>query len=152
VLEEACNPHGRLRPKKCKKNALCFPSKLTTEDHWYLERFLGFSDELKQAYDLKELFAAWLIKAQENSQEFILQTKELLNNFYKLVEETNIPEFLKTIKTLKNWQVEILNSFAYNYSNGFLEAINNLTKVIKRNAFGFRSLKRFRAKILFTYI
>ncbi|WP_211237433.1 transposase, partial [Paucisalibacillus globulus] len=30
----------------------------------------------------------------------------------------------------------------------FLEGINNTTKVLKRNAYGFRNFKRFRAKIL----
>jgi transposase len=72
--------------KKCKKMRNVFhrnSSKLTTEDHWYLEHYLGFSDELKQAYDLKESFAIWFIKSKENGQEFILQTKELLNNFYR---------------------------------------------------------------------
>ena len=43
-------------------------------------------------------------------------------------------------KTLINWQTEIMNSVVFNYSNGFLEGINNLTKEIKRNAFGYRSL------------
>ncbi|MBB5179276.1 transposase [Planomicrobium koreense] len=45
----------------------------------------------------------------------------------------------------------MLNSFAFPYSNGFLEGINNLTKVIKRNAFGFRNFERARAKILLTH-
>ncbi|TYS40016.1 transposase, partial [Bacillus infantis] len=67
------------------------------------------------------------------------------------VAQAGIPEFMKAAKTIKNWQIEILNSFSYNYSNGFLEGLNNLTKVMKRNAFGFRSFKRFRAKILLTH-
>ena len=45
-------------------------------------------------------------------------------------------------------QVEILNSFSFGYSNGFLEGINNKTKVMKRNAYGFRRFDHFRAKIL----
>jgi len=48
------------------------------------------------------------------------------------------PSVFKAIRTLKNWQVEVLNSFVFNYSNGFLEGINNKTKVMKRNAYGFR--------------
>jgi transposase len=125
--------------------------KLTEDDRWYLKRYLGFSDELKRAYELKELFVKWFHQAKENGPEKIHQTKELLIRFYKEAEQENIPEFLTAIKTLQNWQVEVLNSFAYNYSNGFLEGINNLTKVMKRNAFGFRSFKRFRAKILLTH-
>ena len=41
----------------------------------------------------------------------------------------------------KNLQVEILNSYAFGYSNGFLEGINNTSKVIKRHAFGYEHLK-----------
>ncbi|RND00744.1 transposase, partial [Lysinibacillus halotolerans] len=33
-------------------------------------------------------------------------------------------------------------------SNGFLEGINNKSKVLKRNAYGFRSYEHFKAKIL----
>jgi transposase len=140
--------------KKCKKMRYVFhrkSEKLTEDDRWYLKRYLGFSDELKRAYELKELFVKWFHQAKENGPEKIHQTKELLIRFYKEAEQENIPEFLTVIKTLQNWQVEVLNSFAYNYSNGFLEGINNLTKVMKRNAFGFRSFKRFRAKILLTH-
>lgn len=32
--------------------------------------------------------------------------------------------------------------------NGFIEGINNQTKVIKRNAFGFKRFDRFRLKTL----
>lgn len=140
--------------KRCKRMRYVFhrnSSKLTEEDQWYLNRYLGFSEELKLAYDLKETFSKWFNQAKENGQEYILQTKELLKEFYRRVEQADIPEFKKAIKTLQNWQVEILNSFTFNYSNGFLEGINNLTKVMKRNAFGFRSFKRFRAKILLSH-
>ncbi len=62
------------------------------------------------------------------------EVKRRLEAFFRKVEETTIPAFLKAIRTFKNWQVEILNSFSFNYSNGFLEGINNKTKVMKRNA------------------
>jgi transposase len=68
--------------------------------------------------------------------------------YYRKVEEANIPAFLKAIRTFKNWQVEILNSFSFKYSNGFLEGINNKTKVMKRNAYGFRRFDHFKAEIL----
>ncbi|MGN7943301.1 ISL3 family transposase [Virgibacillus sp. 6R] len=140
--------------KKCKKMRHVFhkhSEKLTEEDKWYLKRYLGFSKELKTAYELKEAFSNWFVQAKENGLGNILKTKTSLIDFYRKVEQANIPEFKKAIKTLQNWQIEIVNSFAYNFTNGFLEGINNLTKVMKRNAFGFRSFKRFRAKILLTH-
>ncbi|QHE61035.1 ISL3 family transposase [Rossellomorea vietnamensis] len=140
--------------KKCKKMRHVFykkSCKLTEDNRWYLQRYLDMSPELKQAYELKELFCHWFDEAKQNGEEKIHQTKNDLYSFYKAIDEAGIPEFQKAAQTLKNWQIEILNSFMYNYSNGFLEGINNLTKVMKRNAFGFRSFTRFRAKILLTH-
>ncbi|MDF1509166.1 transposase, partial [Robertmurraya sp. DFI.2.37] len=37
--------------------------KLTEDDRWYLERYLGFSNELRKAYHLKEWFSQWFKKA-----------------------------------------------------------------------------------------
>ena len=53
--------------------------------------------------------------------------------------------------TLKRWQTEILNSFVYGYTNGFVEELNNKTKVIKRATYGFRSFEHFRAKVLLNH-
>ncbi|MDF1512142.1 transposase, partial [Robertmurraya sp. DFI.2.37] len=87
--------------------------KLTEDDRWYLERYLGFSNELRKAYHLKEWFSQWFKKAKENGVSLISETKESLKEFYRRVEKANIPEFKKAIRTLQNWQIEILNSFAY---------------------------------------
>ncbi|MFE7065215.1 ISL3 family transposase [Sutcliffiella sp. NPDC057660] len=140
--------------KKCKRMRHVFykrSNKLTEDDKWYLRRYLDLSPELQKAYELKEQFCLWFDEAKQNGEKDILQTKNALHGFYELVNQADIPEFAKAVQTIKNWQIEILNSFSYNYSNGFLEGINNLTKVMKRNAFGFRSFKRFRAKILLTH-
>ncbi|MBM7715179.1 transposase [Bacillus thermophilus] len=32
-------------------------------------------------------------------------------DFYRKVEQDGIPEFEKAIRTFKNWQTEVLNSF-----------------------------------------
>jgi transposase len=140
--------------KKCKKMRHVFYKKscnLTEDNRWYLQRYLDMSPELKKAYELKELFCRWFNEAKQSGEENIHQTKKDLYALYKAIDEAGIPEFKRAAQTLKNWQIEILNSFSYNYSNGFLEGINNLTKVMKRNAFGFRSFLRFRAKILLTH-
>lgn len=120
--------------------------KLTEKNRWYLNRYLGMSDELKKAHELKEAYCEWFDWAK--STEDVAEVKRRLEVFYRKVGEAQIPAFIKAIKTLKNWQVEILNSFSFNYSNGFLEGINNKTKVMKRNAYGFRRFDHFKAKIL----
>src|SRR5699024_5573100 len=68
----------------------------------------------------------------------LMRIKQRLYQFYELVNDSGIKEFQKAIETFKNWQKEILSSFAFDLHNGYIEGINNQTKVIKRNAFGFR--------------
>ncbi|WP_082688006.1 transposase [Bacillus coahuilensis] len=52
--------------------------KLTEEDRWYLNRYLGLSNELKVAYELKEAFSQWFNEAKENGQGSILQTTKFI--------------------------------------------------------------------------
>lgn len=137
--------------KKCKRMKHIFhkeKSRLNEEEKWYLERYLKMSDELRTAYELKEKYKEWFENAKKIGKDKIVEVKEGLKAFYQQVEASGITELKKAIETFRNWQTEILNSFVYGYSNGFLEGINNTSKVIKRNAYGFRSFKRFRAKIL----
>ena len=102
----------------------------------------------KKAYELKERYQVWFNRAKEIGQEKIKEVKKELEAFYQVVEESGIPEMKQAIETFRNWQVEIMNSFVYGHSNGFLEGINNTTKVIKRNGYGYKNFKRFRARIL----
>jgi transposase len=135
--------------KKCKRMRHVLykrSEKLTATNRWYLERYLGMSEELKKAYELKEAYCEWFDWAK--TTEDVAEVKRRLEAFYRKVEAAKVPAFLKAIQTLKNWQVEILNSFIFPYSNGFLEGINNKTKVMKRNAYGFRRFDHFKAKIL----
>lgn len=150
-VQQEFHPFDR---KKCKKKRYIFykPGEcLSDKERWYLNRYLNESEELRKAYELKEAYCQWFQRAKEIGETNIGLVKKELKNFYRMVEESGIPEMLKAIRTFKNWQVEILNSFVYKYSNGFLEGINNLTKVIKRNAYGYKNFKRFRAKILLTH-
>lgn len=135
--------------KKCKRMRHVLykrSEKLTDKHRWYLNRYLSMSDELKTAYELKEAYYEWFDWAKTTDD--VVEVKRRLQDFYRKVEQAQIPAFLKAIQTLKNWQVEILNSFSFKYSTGFLEGINNKTKVMKRNAYGFKRFDHFRAKIL----
>lgn len=150
-IQKEFHPFDR---KKCKRMKHIFHKaydNLSDKERWYLKRYLNESEELKRAYALKESYRKWFLRAKKYGETNIKKVKQELKEFYYRVEESGIPEMMKAIETFKNWQVEILNSFVYNLSNGFLEGINNSTKVIKRNAYGFRCFKRFRAKILLNH-
>jgi transposase len=53
-----------------------------------------------------------------------------------------------SVKTLKEYLPYIKNTLSNTYHNGFVEGNNNFIKVLKRIAFGFRSFRRFKARIM----
>ena len=76
-------------------------------------------------------------------------------NEYHLVEATlseqhsNISEYMKTsTKILKSYLPHIKKTLSTPYHNGFVEGNNNFIKVLKRIAFGLRSSRRFKARIM----
>ena len=64
------------------------------------------------------------------------------------VSSCEINEFDECVKTIRNWEKYILNSFTCEYTNGYKEGVNNKIKVLKRNAYGVNNFKRFRNRIL----
>lgn len=77
------------------------------------------SPKLKLAYELKEHYNRWFEKAKTDGLQGMSDLKEGLYEFDRTVEKSRIPKFIRAIKTFKNWQKETLNSFAFNYLNGF---------------------------------
>mgnify|MGYP002514386330 CR=1 FL=1 len=57
----------------------------------------------------------------------------------------------KARRTIRKHFDEIINSFIYGFSNGPIEGSNNKIKAIKRTAYGFRSFKNFRLRILISF-
>ncbi|EGU71265.1 hypothetical protein HMPREF9959_0004, partial [Streptococcus mitis SK569] len=57
------------------------------------------------------------------------------------------PLFQTVFKTFLKEKEKIVNALQLPYSNAKLEATNNLIKLIKRNAFGFRNFENFKKRI-----
>ena len=62
--------------------------------------------------------------------------------------ETKFKSFQTILKTFLKEKNKIINALELPYSNAKLKAINNLIKVIKRNAFSFRNFDNFKSRIL----
>ena len=72
------------------------------------------------------------------------QLERVLNN-----KNDKISSYMKkSIKTLKGYLPYIKNTLSNPYHNGFVEGNNNFIKVLKRIAFGLRSFRRFKARIM----
>ena len=73
------------------------------------------------------------------------------NKFKQSLSNINpkVSSYMKTsIKTIIEFLPFIKNTFENEYHNGFIEGNNNFIKVLKRIAFGFRSFRRFKARIM----
>ena len=95
------------------------------------ENLLAYSQELREHYDLYQLLL------------FHFQEKQA-DHLFELIEETIScinPIFQTVFKTFLKDKGKIINALEPPYSNAKLEATNNLIKIIKRNAFGFRNFK-----------
>ncbi|MDT6031859.1 ISL3 family transposase [Streptococcus pneumoniae] len=102
-----------------------------------LDKLLTYSEDLKHHYQLYQLLL------------FHFQNKEP-EKFFGLIED-NLkqvhPLFQTVFKTFLKDKEKIVNALQLPYSNAKLEATNNLIKLIKRNAFGFRNFENFKKRI-----
>ncbi len=102
-----------------------------------LDKLLSYSEDLKHHCDLYQILL------------FHFQNKEL-EKFFGLIED-NLkqihPLFQTVFKTFFQNKDKIINALQLPYSNAKLEATNNLIKLIKRNAFGFRNFENFKKRI-----
>lgn len=118
------------------KKYVCFNHLITQSD--VVNYLINLNEELKQTY----------LIYQEILYSF---KKKDFNHLRKTLNSINpsVSSYMKTsIKTLIEFLPYIKNTFENSYHNGFIEGNNNFIKVIKRIAFGFRSFRRFKARIM----
>lgn len=94
-------------------------------------------------YQLKEDLRLWYDHFPDPEQavrwldQWIPQAQDLKN------------QYLDTfIATLQRWRPKILNFFYKGITNGLVEGINNVLKLILRRAFGYANFDHFRLRAL----
>ena len=101
---------------------------------------LTFDRKLKDTYDCYQC-----LREDIEKRDFDLFTFHL--NYFK----DKVSDRMKTsIATCFNYLEYIKKSFAFDYSNGAIEGINNYIKVLKRIAFGYRNFANFSTRIFIT--
>ncbi len=114
----------------------CFDNLMTQSD--VVNYLINTNDKLKETYEVYQN----ILYALKHNNYLYLETT--LNTKY-----TKISSYMKkSIKTLKTYLPYIKNTLENSYHNGFVEGNNNFIKVLKRIAFGFRSFRRFKARIM----
>lgn len=118
------------------KRWTCFDNLMTQSD--IVNYLINTSEELKNTY---EIYQSLLYSLKNNK---INELEKTLNN-----KDIKVSDYMKkSIKTLKEYLPYIKNTLNNPYHNGFVEGNNNFIKVLKRIAFGFRSFRRFKARIM----
>ena len=128
--------------KRSKYLLLKDSDKLTIEDRIQLENLFRISPALEKAYALKQQFE--YVKMSTNRKE----AAKRLSKWIMDVQRSGLREMIKVSLTYQNWSIEILNSFEYPYTNGYIEGCNNRIKVLKRVSFGMPRFARFRRRIM----
>lgn len=118
------------------KNYVCFKKMMRECD--IVQYLIGLDPELKATYELyQDLLHAM---KQRNPDRFFKACHNAGDNISGFMK--------KTVRTLLENEQGIRNAMVYSYSNGVIEGTNNLIKVIKRIAFGYRSFVSFKIRIL----
>lgn len=115
---------------------------LSEENQQAVQVMLNQSNELRDAWQLKEDLKYF--RKAETKEE----AERALYIWILEAEESGLTEFRSATRAFHNRWKEIINSVTCKYSNGITEGFNNKIKVLKRNAYGFRSFKNFRKRIL----
>lgn len=128
--------------KNAKYTLLKNKKDLKDEEHTILKKICEASETLKKCYDLKEAFRE-IFNTMDSREE---AQKKLYKWIFEVIK-SDLEEYYGFIKTLMNWQDNIINYFVNRLTSGFVEGVNNKIKLIKRKAFGFVNFENFRIKI-----
>ena len=107
-----------------------------------LHRWLEDYPELKEVYFYKEtLHLMYRCRG-------LGKAKGVLHRMIDEMASSKLPEIQTLRRTLMKWNREILLYFETRITNARTEAFNNSAKLIQRKAYGFKSFKNYRLRVL----
>lgn len=115
---------------------------LDATSRWALRTWLAEHPALRQLYEAKESLAGFYrIRSFE-------QASRVLTAITDRLAASELPE-LKTFRdTLMRWRREVLAYFLTRATNGMTEGFNGKAKLVKRRAYGYRSFRNYRLRLL----
>lgn len=115
---------------------------LHPSQRFMLNRWLEGFPELQEVYHAKEaLHGFYRIRGQRRAEHAFTA----LTDRFAL---SALPEIQKLRRTLIKWRPEILAYFATRLTNGRTEGFNNKAKLVRRKAYGYRSFRNYRLRLL----
>jgi transposase len=125
------------------KLLLIYRKKLRHYQRSVIDKFLELSPDLKELYWYQQrLYRFYRIKGHNKARSVYIK---LMDDMAK----SKIKRIVSYRNTLRKWHHEILNYFSTKLTNGRTEGYNRKAKLIQRCAYGFRSFKNYRLKLLY---
>ena len=116
--------------------------RLRPEERLALRHLLLAYPELRELYDVKEaLHSFYRIKGRARAGRAFI-------NLVDKLASSALPELQTLRKTLLRWQRAILEYFLCGLTNGRTEGFNLKAKLVKRRAYGYRSFRNYRLRLL----
>ena len=98
--------------------------------------------ELREIYHAKEgLHGLYRIKGYDRASRAYTAFTDRLG-------QSQVPEIKRLRRTLISWRQEILEYFRTPLTNGRTEGFNGKAKLIRRRAYGYRSFRNYRLRVL----
>jgi transposase len=109
---------------------------------WAVDRWLEQHPHLRELYAAKEsLHAIYRIRGVDRAAVALTALTDRLAT-------SQLPELKTFRRTLMRWRREILGYFGTGLTNGRTEGFNNKAKLVKKRAYGYRSFRNYRLRLL----
>lgn len=107
-----------------------------------VQRFLDAYPALREVYLAKEALHRFY------RTRGIDRATRALDKLLERLKASELPELATLRRTLSKWRVEVLAYFDTGLTNAITEGFNLKAKLVKRRAFGYRSFRNYRLRLL----
>jgi transposase len=116
--------------------------RLDVGERFALDRWLSGHPELRELYEAKEaMHSLYRIRGRHRAEPALTALTDRL-------AASPLPELQTLRRTLMRWRREILAYFGTGLTNGRTEGFNNKAKLVKKRAYGYRSFRNYRLRLL----
>jgi transposase len=116
--------------------------RLESAERFALDQWLIGHPELQALYGAKEaMHSLYRIRGRHRA-------KDALTALTDRLATSPLPELQTLRRTLMRWRREILAYFGTGLTNGRTEGFNNKAKLVKKRAYGYRSFRNYRLRLL----
>lgn len=142
IMKAGKDIHGHRQELKTRRKLLRSRVKLDYFVRSEIDHYLKNHDKLDELYRLKErIFEFYRIKGYGRASV-------AFNKLLEAMSKSSLAEVQKLLRTFKRWRHEIVRYFADGYTNAFTERMNGTGKLVQRRAFGYKSFKNYRLRVL----